>query len=188
MLKGLVFALVFSLSVFAQGSAVFGAGYLAPAPVSAAPGQIITFFVTGLGISSAVHAPAGALPTSLGGVTATLHQGSDRPAPIVDIRPVSTCPIPEQAVCTTLTAVTLQIPYELVPLCPLCARPTLPPAELFVSANGQNAAPIQLNALADQTHILTACDLMLVPALKCHGKPKRNALQSKIEEQVHSAE
>jgi len=167
MLRALFSALVFSLSLFAQSDAVVGVGYLPPAPVSAAPGQVLTFFVTGLGITSAVRAPAGVLPTSLGGVTATLRQGSDRAVPIVDIRPVSTCPdlatIPEQPSCATLTAATLQIPYELVPLCPLCARPTLLPATLFLSANGHASAPIELNALADQTHVLTACDLILVP-------------------------
>lgn len=167
MLKGLVSALFFPLSLFAQSNAVVGAGYLPPAPVSAAPGQILTVFVTGLGISSPAHAAAGALPTSLVGVTATLRQGTDRAIPIVDVRPVSTCPdlitIPEQPSCATLTAVTLQLPYELVPLCPLCARPTLLPAQLFVSTNGHDAAPIELNALADQVHVLTACDVMLVP-------------------------
>jgi len=167
MLRALFCALGFSLSLLAQSSAVVGAGYLTPAPVSAAPGQILTFFVTGLGISSAFHAPAGSLPTSLGGVTATLRQGSDLAVPIVDIRPVSTCPdlanIPEQSPCATLTAATLQIPYELALPCALCLRPPLPPAELFLSANGHDVAPIELNALADQTHVLTACDLFLVP-------------------------
>lgn len=37
------------------------------------------------------------------------------------------------------------------------------PAELVVSANGQNAAAIELNALADQTHILTVCDIVVLP-------------------------
>jgi uncharacterized protein (TIGR03437 family) len=166
MLKSLVLAPLLSLSLFAQSSGIVGAGYLPPSPVSAAPGQILTVFVTGLGISSTGHAPAGALPTSFAGVTATLRQGSDIAAPIVDVRAVSTCPDLAMATppCTTLTAVTLQIPYELVPFCPLCAiAALLPPAELFVSANGQSSAPIELNALADQIHILTACDLMLVP-------------------------
>ena len=167
MLRALCSTLVFSFSVFAQNSAVVSAGYLPPAPVSAAPGQIFTVFVSGLGISSSFHAPAGALPTSLGGVTATLRQGSDLAAPMVDVRPVSTCPdlasSPEQPICATLTAVTVQIPYEITPYCPLCERPPLPPAELFVSANGQDAAPIELNALADQTHVLTTCDLFLLP-------------------------
>ncbi len=167
MLKVLLSVLFSSVSLLAQSEAVVGAGYLPPAPVSAAPGQILTVFVAGLEISSAAHAPAGALPTSLGGVTATLRQGSDRAVPILDVRPVSTCPglvtIPEQVQCATLTAATVQIPYELVPFCPLCARPTLLPAELFFSANGHDSAPIELNALADQVHILTACDLILVP-------------------------
>jgi uncharacterized protein (TIGR03437 family) len=38
------------------------------------------------------------------------------------------------------------------------------PATLFVSANGQTTAAIELNALADQTHVLTACDLVLATA------------------------
>src|SRR5437879_1036810 len=108
MLKGLVTDLCLSVSLFAQSSVV-GAGYLPPAPVSAAPGQVLTVFVSGLSISSAARAGAGALPLSLGGVTATLRQASDRPVPLVDIRPVSTCPdlvaIPEQPSCATLTAV-----------------------------------------------------------------------------------
>jgi uncharacterized protein (TIGR03437 family) len=167
MLRGPVFGLLSSLSLFAQSSAIVGAGYLPPAPVSAAPGQILTVFVSGLGITAPAHAGAGALPISLDGVTATLRQVADLAVPIVDVRPVSTCPdlanIPGQAACATLTAVTLQIPYELVTLCPLCLRPTLLPAQLFVSANGQNSAPFELNALADQIHVLTACDLLLVP-------------------------
>jgi uncharacterized protein (TIGR03437 family) len=166
MLKALIFIPLFSLSLFAQGSAVIGAGYLPPAAVSAAPGQILTVYVTGLNISSPAHAPAGVMPNSLGGVTATLRQGTDHAAPLVDVRPVSTCPdltsTPGQPACATLTAVTLQIPYELVPLCALCARPSLLPAQLFVTANGQNSAPIELNALADQTHVLTSCDLLLI--------------------------
>jgi uncharacterized protein (TIGR03437 family) len=168
MLKGLVFTLLFSLSLFAQSSAVVSAGYLPPAPVSAAPGQILTVYVTGLSVPAPAHAPAGALPNSLGGVTAILRQGSDRAAPIVDVRPVSTCPdlvtIPQPPTCTTLTAVTLQVPYELLPLCPLCERPSLLPAQLLVSAKGQNSAAIELNALADQAHVLTACDLFLLPS------------------------
>jgi uncharacterized protein (TIGR03437 family) len=166
MLKRVFYATLFSLSLSAQSSVIASAGYVAPAPISVAPGQILTVFVTGLNIATPLHAPSGPLPYSLGGVTATLRQGSDYPAPLVDVRPVSTCPnlvtIAQQPACATLTAVTLQIPYELVPLCPLCARPTLLPAELLVSANGQNAAAIELNALSDQIHVLTACDIMLL--------------------------
>jgi uncharacterized protein (TIGR03437 family) len=46
----------------------------------------------------------------------------------------------------------------------------VPAAELFVSANSQSAAPILLNALADQTHVLTVCDLFLIPP----GPPQLN--------------
>ena len=163
-----LFSVLFSsLSLVAQTSAVVGAGYVPPAPVSVAPGQILTVYAAGLDVPSAAHAPAGALPTSLGGVTATLRQGSELAVPILDVRSVSTCPnlahIPEQTSCANLLAATVQIPYELVPLCPLCARPTLLPAELFLSVNDHDSAPIELNALADQVHVLSACDLILLP-------------------------
>ena len=168
MFKRVFCATLFSLSLSAQSAVIASAGYVAPAPVSAAPGQILTVFVTGLNISTASQAPSGALPNSLSGVTATLRQGSDHAAPIVDVRPVYTCPdalttAAQEPACATLTAVTVQIPYELILPCPACAQPALVLPELFISANGQNTAAIELNALADQTHILTACDIAVLP-------------------------
>ena len=63
-------------------------------------------------------------------------------------------------------------------LSPLRDPALLPPAELFVSANGQSSAPIELNALADQVHVLTACDIVLAPvgtprAVEHHGPALR---------------
>lgn len=71
MLKRVLCATLFSLSLSAQSAVINSSGYVAQAPVSAAPGQILTVFVTGLNISTALHAPSGALPDSLGGVTDT---------------------------------------------------------------------------------------------------------------------
>ena len=157
--------------VFAQTSATVGAGFTAPAPVSAAPGQILTFFVSGLGVTltAPVRAPGGKpLPSSLAGISASLRQGgTDQPVPLLDVRPVSTCPagtLPGASAitCATLTAVTVQIPYELVPLCPLCARPVaFPPPWIYFSYNGLNGTAIELNPLADQVHILTVCDVAI---------------------------
>ena len=169
MFKGLISGLLFSVSLSAQTNAVVGAGYSPPAPVSVAPGQLLTFFVDGLSIPQPVRAPAGTLPLTLGGVTATLRQTSNQPVPILDVRPLSGCPdlvginVAGLPSCSALTAVTVQIPYELVPLCPLCLRPTLLPAQLFFTANGHDGAAIELNALADQVHVLTSCDVMLAP-------------------------
>lgn len=155
-----------SVLLHAQTGAIVGSGYAAPAPVSVAPGQIVTLFVDGLGVSLSqpARAASGPLPLTLAGITATLRQSADTPVPLVEVRPVSTCPVGSlapQTKCASLTAVTMQIPYELTPLCPLCASPTLPAAQLIVSANGVAAAAISLNALADQVHVLTSCDVVL---------------------------
>jgi uncharacterized protein (TIGR03437 family) len=117
------------------------------APVSAAPGQILTFFINGIN------------PTS---ITAVLHQGAAIPAPVIDVRSIATCSgiaVPAQNTCGALTAVTVQIPYELSVLCPLCATPVFF-TELVILGNGQSAA-IDLNGLADQVHVMTSCDVFL---------------------------
>lgn len=148
---------VFILSSSAQ--TITGAGYTFPIPVSAAPGQILTFFVDGLGAS---------------GITATLHQVADTPAPIIDVRLVSTCNVaiapPPPGACSAFTAVTVQIPYELIPVCPLCATASIAffPAQLIVSGNGLSAT-VALNALADQVHILTSCDIVMSPKATIPG-------------------
>jgi uncharacterized protein (TIGR03437 family) len=138
----------FFLSICLAGQTITGAGYTAPAPVSAAPGQILTFFVDGIGTT---------------GITAFLHQGAAIPAPVIDVRSIPTCSgiaIPAQNTCGALTAVTVQIPYELSVLCPLCANPVFLFTELVILGNGQSAA-IELNGLADQVHVLTSCDIVL---------------------------
>lgn len=134
--------------------AVTGSGYAAPTPVSVAPGEVATFYVAGL--------------TSLTGITATLQQESgNTPAPVLSIQSAPLCPTPTAVTmssCGSLTAVTVQIPYELVTVCTLCEPP--PPvdaATLRISQNGQPAGAIQLNALADEVHVLTACDVALGP-------------------------
>jgi uncharacterized protein (TIGR03437 family) len=159
MRKGIFFGFLVSNSLLiAQG--VVGSGYVAPAPVPVAPGQIATFYISGL----LTAGTAGA-----GIVGATLQQGNtNTPAPIQSLRAISQCPdntATAQPSCGSLLAVTVQIPYELVPVCPLCARPVsaIPPLLVF-SASGQTPTAIELNPLADEVHVLTACDVALGPS------------------------
>ena len=156
------------LDVCGYSQTVVGSGYTSPAPVSAAPGQIATFLVSGLGILGPIDAPAGPLPPVLGGVSATLHQGRDLAVPIQSIRPVPLCPGSTTAPsggCATLTAVTVEIPYELIPACtqPVCPQIALP-ATLSIALNGQAGPGIALNPVADQVHVLTACDIAVAGA------------------------
>jgi uncharacterized protein (TIGR03437 family) len=153
------------LPAFAQTNTVVGAGYSAPVPLTVAPGQLVTLFVEGIGASlkQQVRAQSVPLPTVLAGISVTLKQfSSETPVPLLSVQPVSTCsPSLSQGSCGTLTAVTVQIPFELRTLCLLCLSPVLPAPQLFVSENGHAGASIDLTPLADQIHILTACDLLL---------------------------
>jgi uncharacterized protein (TIGR03437 family) len=144
--------LIFNSFLFSQG--VIVSGYTAPAPVSVAPGQIVTFYV---------QLPSGASANIMG---VTLEQGSTNTnVPVQSVRTASGCPdaatIPQPA-CSSLLALTVQIPYEVVPYCPLCLRPisAIPPL-LTINQSGQPPAVIELNPLADEIHVLTACDVFL---------------------------
>src|ERR1700686_1335577 len=92
--KSLLF--LFCSAVFARAdtAVVISAGYSTPVQIPVAPGQIITFFVSGIGqsLTQNVVAAPGALPASLAGISATLKQaGRSVTAPLLEVGPVSTC-------------------------------------------------------------------------------------------------
>jgi len=159
--KGIFFGFVLSSSLLVAQTLV-GAGYVAPAPVSVAPGQIATFYVPGVQLAL-INTPPGTPPT----VTLQQNGANTTTAPIQSVRVVSQCPdvtAISVSTCGSLTAITVQIPYELVPYCPLCARPvSATPPLLTISRNGQALTSIELNPLADEVHVLTACDVALGP-------------------------
>lgn len=165
-------------TVFAQSppSVVVSAGYTFAAPVNVAPGQVLTFFVQGIGrgITGPVRAPDGMdLPMSLAGISATLQQGANRAVPMLDIRPVSTCAtVAVSSPCSgaALTAITVQIPYELLSYCgsscglgPVYA---LAPTYLWFSENGVAGAMIELVPFVSHVHVLTACDTIFANPAK----------------------
>jgi uncharacterized protein (TIGR03437 family) len=152
--KGIFCGFLFNSLLFSQS--VIVSGHTAPAPVSVAPGQIATFYVQ-------LPLPSG-LSANIIGIT--LQQGSTNTnVPIQSLHTVSECPdntAASQPACAFLLAVTVQIPYELVPYCPLCARPvSATPPLLIINQGGQAPAVIELNPLADEVHVLTACDVAL---------------------------
>jgi uncharacterized protein (TIGR03437 family) len=157
MFKGIFLGSLLSCSLIAQG--LVGSGYTAPAPVSVAPGQIATFYVKG------------AIPTGTevaGIIGVMLEQGSASTSVLIQsLRAVSMCPNVTSvsiAACGSLMAVTVQIPYELAPYCPLCANPvSATPPLLIISGSGMTPSAIELNPLADAVHVLTACDVALGP-------------------------
>lgn len=159
----LLWAVVTSLSAFAQTTPfIAGLGYSQPIPLTVAPGQLVTLFVAGASskLTTPLRAPGNPLPTTLGGISVTYHQGSDRAAAILEVRPISTCSgIPVGSSCGTILAVTAQLPFDMLTVCPVCGRIDIP-ASLTVTVDGIVGSSIAVQPYLSQVHILTTCDLM----------------------------
>lgn len=157
----------FLTSLYAQTSTptIGGGGYISPIPMTVAPGQLITLFVSGAGqLTSAVYAPPGPLPTTLAGFSATFHQATDQAVPIMAVQPITTClafALPAGGSCGNMAAVTVQIPYNIIALCPICENIATIPAQLAIAVNGTVGPSVLVQPLSDQVHILTSCDIML---------------------------
>jgi len=163
-MKTLCVFCVCAVSACAQsGGTVVGAGYHGFAPVPVAPGQVITIFVTGVGnVTQTYSAGKPPLPTTLGGISATLNEFGSTPAPILAVTPVSACfntAIAPQP-CGTSTAVTVQIPFELHVNIP---GSQAPPVIAFLTITDQmgHSATVELNPIPDQIHALSAFDTVL---------------------------
>jgi uncharacterized protein (TIGR03437 family) len=150
---------------YAQTGAVVGAGYNLFAPLSVAPGQVITVFVTGIGnVTQKVSAGSPPLPDTLAGVSTSVIQGlTPLPAGMLAVFPLNPCLFgPTPAQCGTVTAITLQIPFEMRANIP----GTLQVAELLtylqVSDNAGHTASIMLNPVLDAIHVLHSQDTVLV--------------------------
>ena len=140
---------------------VLGAGYGAPRPVDVAPGQVITVFVRIPGKTPADPVKASPpLPTTLAGFSALLRQsfGDPMDAPIVSVVDSESCSNLGTVVCDTVTLVTVQIPFELIPNVP---GTILPPnlARLDIRYNGTAANSLFLNPVMDRVHVLNSCDI-----------------------------
>lgn len=137
----------------ANRSSIIGAGYLVPGPISLAPGQVITVFAIGVGstLTQPVFAGTGKLPTSLAGISVTIAQETNLPAPILVVSPAPRCPN-----CPVMTAITIQVPYELYQ--PPAGGGIVQSVDLFVTENGVAGNWTIVLPWPDQIHILRAHD------------------------------
>ena len=140
---------------------VIGAGYTTPQPIDASPGQLITIFATVAGKQPADPQTATPpLPTTLSGFSVLLRQTfiDAIPIPIFSVSDVLSCSKVAPAQCATVSQITVQIPYELVPNVP---HLTLPQnfARLEISYNNNQTSSLFLNPIPDSMHVLTSCDL-----------------------------
>ncbi|MBK9168969.1 MAG: hypothetical protein IPM24_16070 [Bryobacterales bacterium] len=149
----------------AQPPVVTGLGYRQPAP-DVAPGQIVSLFVRSADpVPQPVMAAGYPLPIRLAGFEVVLYQSFalPLPVPLIAIYTVEECPAGATNQCQPLVAVTVQVPYELVPNVPGSRRPENF-ASLVVIKDGVPSAPQALSAVPDNAHIVNSCDTLLPPA------------------------
>jgi len=151
-----------ALAVSAPGqntnpNTIVGAGYLFPSPIFLAPGQVITVFAIGVGstLTQPVFAGTGKLPTSLAGISVTIAQETNLPAPILVVSPAPRC-----SNCPVMTAITIQVPYELYqpPAGGGVGVGIVQSVDLFVTENGAAGNWSLVFPWPDQIHILRARD------------------------------
>ena len=139
------------------------AGYLNPSLLPVAPGQLLTLFVQ--------PAPSDANPT----VSAVFWNGSDQPMPVQQVQRVGVCPSLSNPSCAQSLAVTVEIPFGIPVLCPLCENPIQAQGSIAVSVNGVKSSYVDVQPLQDQVHFLTACDIVVsgsaTPLLYSTGLP-----------------
>ena len=155
------------LSANAQNApALVGSGYGAPPSAGLSPGQVVTFWVSGLNPipGAPVQAPV-PLPTQLAGISLTISQLSygmgfplpTLPVPIFSIAQTNNCispltgqPTSPAPACLT-TSITVQIPFETV-VDPF----TMPPyTTLTITQDGVVSPSFNVATAHDNVHILT---------------------------------
>jgi len=150
------------------GIALVGAGYVNPIPVRVAPGQVVTFFLTGRQTVlpppfRAERAPSVPLPVTLAGISAIIRQsgpGTSLPVPLLSVEQLNTCsdPLALSPDCM-LTAVTLQVPFEMKPRNPLIMTliDLIGTTDITFTENGLPGRSFQLSPVMDSIHALTNC-------------------------------
>ena len=119
-----------------------GCGNLNPFPLSVAPGQLLTLFVQPTTAISPVSSSAVSAVYSVG--------GTDEPMPVLQLVPTSTaCNFPIITPCTQILALTVQVPFDIQVICPLCARPPTPAGDIVVSINGLKTPAVGIQGVPD---------------------------------------
>lgn len=135
-----------------------GGGYRVPSPsLDVAPGQVLVLHVHGVTASidsnlTPVPGPSG-FPHVLNGISIDLIQGKAATATSLELRAAyqTHCIQP----CSPVTAITLQIPFELDT--DFAAKGD-PFPWLRVTENGQPVGGVLLRPVSDNVHVINTCD------------------------------
>ncbi len=160
------------LPLAAQNITLTGAGYADPTLLRVAPGQVVTLFASGLLTvlpNLEAHATTNPLPTTLAGISVTLNQFDlpSRPVPLLSIRQLPLCAPQSQttpAPSCLLTAITVQIPFELAVFQPLSSPGILAGiVSLSISETNGSSLATRITPVIDNIHVLTTCDVAVSP-------------------------
>ena len=135
-----------------------GTGYRVPSPsLDVAPGQVIVLHVHGVATSidsniAAIAGPTG-LPHVLNGISVDLIQGKAATVTSLELRAAyqTHCIQP----CSTVTGITLQIPFELETD---FAVKNDPFPTLRINENGNPVGGVLLHPVSDNVHVINTCD------------------------------
>ena len=162
-----VFASSFLLRADAIPAVVVSAGFTRSSPINVAPGEIITFFLHGIGstLTKPVRAKTIPLPTSLAGISATCFVSNPPVSvPILAVEPIAPCADTTQPGCaSSYTAVTVQIPFNIAATDPeaLALGSLGTGGQIRFSENGSIAASVDVMTFVDEVHVVRTCDEML---------------------------
>lgn len=143
-----------------------GIGYASPAQqMRAAPGQLVTFFLTGVQAVSAqprIQASKIPLPTALAGLSATVTQtwvNVSKQLPVLSVAQDNICADQNATSPNCLiTALTVQMPSDLAIPNPLAGSAALQTTQVTISENGTPSQAFLVFPSAVNGHILTTCD------------------------------
>lgn len=167
-----VAALIFSCFPLAAQSNITLAGsqYSFQPGIRVAPGQVLTLLLTGLktvlpATASAQRATSLPLPTSLAGISVALTQtnAANRLLPLFALQQIDQCSslagnMPDPS--CLVTALTIQIPFDVPLPNPLREAPFVPPLQIVVSENGTNSQAFNVFPAPQSIHIANTCDLV----------------------------
>lgn len=177
-MRGFVVCAILTAALLAPASAqtqqtpsrILSAGYSTPSPLKAAPGQIITLFVNSTQTAQPeekITAAGFPLPLQLGEYSVSLDQTlypSPVGVPIFSVEPMNQCYGLTPSVCVKLMAITVQVPWELVPNRPRSARPENF-GILTVSFRGIKGDAFPLQPELDSIHVISSCDAPTPPGM-----------------------
>jgi hypothetical protein len=173
---------------------VVGSGPYYPVPIQAAPGEVVTFYVTGLQLrlDEPLYAEGPQLPEALGGISVIIRdhrESKNYIAPILSIKAYSNCTGLDKTDPACLTfGVTAQVPLELSPNSPpsisrrqglggnqfpSISHDSIDAFSVVIVENEVESAPFLLMLVNSNLRVLNECDGVFLTELSPYaGCPK----------------